>query len=67
MEFFHSYRKIGSVLEIRRVYKEAISAPCSGTITLSGSLVKNYVANAKLMLNGADFAVYFHTANEVDL
>ena len=68
--FFHSYKTPGFVLDlvqdIRRVNKEAIGAPCSGMIILGGGVVKHHVANANLMRNGADFAVYINTANEFD-
>lgn len=68
--FFHSYKSPGFVLDIvqdiRSINKVAISAPCSGMIILGGGVVKHHIANANLMRNGCDFAVYINTANEFD-
>lgn len=68
--FFHSYKTPGFVLDlvedIRRINKSAITAPCSGMIILGGGVIKHHIANANLMRNGADFAVYINTANEFD-
>lgn len=68
--FFHSYKSPGLVLDlvqdIRNINRLAISAPCTGMIILGGGVVKHHVANANLMRNGADFAVYVNTAHEFD-
>ncbi len=68
--FFHSYKTPGFVLDlvedIRRMNKQAIGAPCSGMIIVGGGLIKHHIANANMMRNGADFAVYINTAGEFD-
>lgn len=35
-------------------------------IILGGGVVKHHIANANLMRNGADYAVYINTAQEFD-
>ncbi len=68
--FFHTYKTPGFVLDlvqdIRNINNLAISAPSSGMIILGGGVVKHHIANANLMRNGADFAVYVNTAHEFD-
>ncbi|XP_043844246.1 deoxyhypusine synthase isoform X5 [Dromiciops gliroides] len=70
MIFFHSYKNPGLVLDIvedlRLINAQAISAKCTGMIILGGGLVKHHIANANLMRNGADYAVYINTAQEFD-
>ncbi|NP_001187340.1 deoxyhypusine synthase [Ictalurus punctatus] len=55
MIYFHSYKNPGLVLDI-----------VEGMIILGGGLVKHHIANANLMRNGADFAVYVNTGQEFD-
>uniref|UniRef100_A0A8C6REG8 Deoxyhypusine synthase n=1 Tax=Nannospalax galili TaxID=1026970 RepID=A0A8C6REG8_NANGA len=68
--FFHSYKNPGLVLDIvedlRFINMQAIFAKCSGMIILGGGMVKHHIANANLMRNGADYAVYINTAQEFD-
>nr|KAF6479677.1 deoxyhypusine synthase [Molossus molossus] len=70
MIFFHSYKNPGLVLDIvedlRLINTEAIFAKRSGMIILGGGVVKHHIANANLMRNGADYAVYINTAQEFD-
>nr|KAF6401496.1 hypothetical protein HJG63_009584 [Rousettus aegyptiacus] len=70
MIFFHSYKNPGLVLDIvedlRLINTQAIFAKHSGMIILGGGVVKHHIANANLMRNGADYAVYINTAQEFD-
>ncbi|XP_059774204.1 deoxyhypusine synthase isoform X2 [Balaenoptera ricei] len=70
MIFFHSYKNPGLVLDIvedlRLINTQAIFAKCTGMIILGGGMVKHHIANANLMRNGADYAVYINTAQEFD-
>nr|XP_048290632.1 deoxyhypusine synthase isoform X2 [Myodes glareolus] len=70
MIFFHSYKNPGLVLDIvedlRLINMQAIFAKRSGMIILGGGMVKHHIANANLMRNGADYAVYINTAQEFD-
>ncbi|XP_058583893.1 deoxyhypusine synthase isoform X2 [Neofelis nebulosa] len=70
MIFFHSYKKPGLVLDIvedlRLINTQAIFAKRTGMIILGGGVVKHHIANANLMRNGADYAVYINTAQEFD-
>ncbi|XP_007103644.2 deoxyhypusine synthase isoform X2 [Physeter macrocephalus] len=70
MIFFHSYKNPGLVLDIvedlRLINTQAILAKRTGMIILGGGMVKHHIANANLMRNGADYAVYINTAQEFD-
>lgn len=72
MLFFHSYRAAPQTLDvdinrdIRRVNDIALKAARSGIIILGGGIVKHHIANANLMRNGAEAAVFINTANEFD-
>ncbi|KAG7335072.1 hypothetical protein KOW79_001668 [Hemibagrus wyckioides] len=70
MIYFHSYKNPGLVLDIvediRRLNCKAVFAKNTGMIILGGGLVKHHIANANLMRNGADFAVYVNTGQEFD-
>ncbi|KAL4658065.1 deoxyhypusine synthase isoform X1 [Arapaima gigas] len=70
MIYFHSYKNPGLVLDIvediRRMNSSAIFAKRTGMIILGGGLVKHHIANANLMRNGADFAVFVNTGQEFD-
>ncbi|KAK9239505.1 Deoxyhypusine synthase [Lipomyces kononenkoae] len=72
MLFFHTFRssplqlKIDIVSDIRRINSMSMAAPKAGMIILGGGLVKHHIANACLMRNGADFAVYINTGQEFD-
>lgn len=70
MIFFHSYKKPGFIVDlvsdIRRMNQHAIRAPCTGMIILGGGVIKHHIANANLMRNGADYAVYMNTGQEYD-
>ncbi|XP_062264713.1 deoxyhypusine synthase isoform X1 [Platichthys flesus] len=70
MIYFHSFKSPGLVLDIvediRRMNSQAVFAKKSGMIILGGGLVKHHIANANLMRNGADYAVFVNTGQEFD-
>lgn len=72
MLFFHTFKAspkqldVEIVGDIRRINDIAMHAKRSGMIILGGGLVKHHIANANLMRNGADYAVYINTAQEFD-
>ncbi|KAK2893937.1 deoxyhypusine synthase [Channa argus] len=70
MIYFHSFRNPGLVLDIvediRRLNSQAVFAKKTGMIILGGGLVKHHIANANLMRNGADYAVFVNTGQEFD-
>ncbi|XP_041831120.1 deoxyhypusine synthase [Melanotaenia boesemani] len=70
MIYFHSYKNPGLILDIvediRRLNSRAVFAKKTGMIILGGGLVKHHIANANLMRNGADYAVYVNTGQEFD-
>lgn len=72
MLYFHTFRSSPAVLDIsitrdiRKLNDIAINATRAGMIILGGGLVKHHIANACLMRNGAESAVYVNTAQEFD-
>ncbi|KAI9828876.1 MAG: Deoxyhypusine synthase [Sarea resinae] len=72
MLYFHTFKasplalKIDIVEDIRRVNTLAVRAVRAGMIILGGGVVKHHIANACLMRNGAESAVYINTAQEFD-
>lgn len=72
MLYFHTFRasprqlKIDIVEDIRRINTIAVRAKRAGMIILGGGVVKHHIANACLMRNGAESAVYINTAQEFD-
>lgn len=70
MLYFHSYKNPGLVLDIVddicRLNSKAVFAKQTGMIILGGGLVKHHIANANLMRNGADYAVFVNTGQEFD-
>lgn len=72
MLYFHTFRtsplqlKIDIVSDIRRINTLAVRAKRAGMIILGGGVVKHHIANACLMRNGAESAVYINTAQEFD-
>ena len=72
MIFFHTFRSSPRTLtiditrDIRRINDLSLKALKAGMIILGGGLVKHHIANACLMRNGADYAVYVNTAQEFD-
>lgn len=72
MLYFHTFRSsplfldISITRDIRKINDIAMSAKRAGMIILGGGLVKHHIANACLMRNGADSAVYINTAQEFD-
>jgi deoxyhypusine synthase len=70
MIFFHSYKNPGLIVDlvgdIRGINRSAMDAACTGVIILGGGVIKHHIANANLMRNGADFAVYINTGMEFD-
>ncbi|KAI9814045.1 MAG: Deoxyhypusine synthase [Pycnora praestabilis] len=72
MLYFHTFRsspqqlRIDIVEDIRKINMMAVHAKRAGMIVLGGGLVKHHIANACLMRNGAESAVYINTAQEFD-
>ena len=72
MLFFHTFKSSPKVLDIsitrdiRRINSLALAAKRASMIILGGGVVKHHIANACLMRNGADSAVYINTAQEYD-
>ncbi|PVI07657.1 Deoxyhypusine synthase [Periconia macrospinosa] len=72
MLFFHTFKsspeqlRIDIVEDIRKINSLAMKAKRAGMIILGGGVVKHHIANACLMRNGAESAVYINTANEFD-
>lgn len=72
MLYFHTFRSAPAVLDIsitrdiRKLNDIAMNAKRAGMIVLGGGLVKHHIANACLMRNGAESAVYVNTAQEFD-
>ncbi|MCJ1304077.1 Deoxyhypusine synthase [Hypocenomyce scalaris] len=72
MLYFHTFKSSPQVLDIsitrdiRRINDIAMGAKRAGMIILGGGLVKHHIANACLMRNGAESAVYINTAQEFD-
>ena len=72
MLYFHTWKAdprsltIDIVRDIRRINDIAMKAQRAGMIILGGGLVKHHIANACLMRNGAEHAVYINTAQEFD-
>ncbi|KAL2041763.1 hypothetical protein N7G274_005547 [Stereocaulon virgatum] len=72
MLYFHTWKTDPKVLtiditrDIRHINDIAMKAHRSGMIILGGGLIKHHIANANLMRNGAEHAVYINTAQEFD-
>ena len=72
MLYFHTFKaspaqlRVDIVEDIRRINTIAVRAKRVGMIILGGGIVKHHIANACLMRNGAESAVYVNTAQEFD-
>ncbi|KAI9730593.1 MAG: Deoxyhypusine synthase [Cirrosporium novae-zelandiae] len=72
MLYFHSYKAsplqlyVDIVQDIKKINDMSVKAKHAGMIILGGGVIKHHIANACLMRNGADHAVYVNTANEFD-
>ncbi|TVY34781.1 Deoxyhypusine synthase, partial [Lachnellula subtilissima] len=72
MLYFHTFKtsplqlKIDIVEDIRKINTMAVRAKRAGMVILGGGVVKHHIANACLMRNGAESAVYINTAQEFD-
>ncbi|KAI4128461.1 MAG: hypothetical protein LQ338_002734 [Usnochroma carphineum] len=72
MLYFHTFKTSPRILDIsitrdiRKINDLAMNAKRAGMIILGGGLVKHHIANACLMRNGAESAVYINTAQEFD-
>ncbi|KAH3899222.1 deoxyhypusine synthase SCDLUD_004654 [Saccharomycodes ludwigii] len=72
MLFFHTFKaspkqlRVDLVSDIRKVNTMSMEATKAGMLILGGGVVKHHIANACLMRNGADWAVYINTAQEFD-
>jgi deoxyhypusine synthase len=72
MLYFHTFKtsplhlRIDIVEDVRKINTLAVRAKRAGMIILGGGVVKHHIANACLMRNGAESAVYVNTAQEFD-
>ncbi|KAF8540781.1 deoxyhypusine synthase-like protein [Trichophaea hybrida] len=72
MLYFHTYKsspaqlRCDIVADIRKINSMAVHAPKSGVVVLGGGVVKHHIANANLMRNGAEWAVFVNTGSEYD-
>ncbi|KNG91504.1 deoxyhypusine synthase [Aspergillus nomiae NRRL 13137] len=72
MLYFHTFKsspqrlRVDIVDDVRRINTMAVRAAQAGIIILGGGVVKHHIANACLMRNGAEHAVYVNTAQEFD-
>lgn len=72
MLYFHTFKsspqqiRVDIVEDIRKINTMAVRAKRTGMIILGGGIVKHHIANANLMRNGADSAVYINTGQEFD-
>jgi deoxyhypusine synthase len=72
MMYFHTFKtspqqlRFDPIEDLRRLNTMAVRAQHAGMIIVGGGLVKHHIANACLMRNGADEAVYINTAQEFD-
>lgn len=54
------------VPDVQRITSISLKAQKSGIVILGGGVVKHHIANANLMRNGADFAVYLNSLSDFD-
>ena len=72
MLFFHTFKaspnqlRLDIVSDIRKINSMSMEASRAGMLILGGGIIKHHIANACLMRNGADWAVYINTAQEFD-
>lgn len=72
MLYFHTFKtspqqlRVDIVEDIRKINTIAVRARRTGMIILGGGIVKHHIANANLMRNGAESAVYINTGQEFD-
>ncbi|KAH0602341.1 uncharacterized protein H6S33_009792 [Morchella sextelata] len=72
MLYFHTYKsspkqlKCDIVGDIRKINSLSVRAEKVGAMILGGGIVKHHIANACLMRNGAEYAVFINTASEFD-
>ncbi|KAI5787248.1 deoxyhypusine synthase [Geopyxis carbonaria] len=72
MMYFHTFKSAPAQLrcnivpDIRRINTMAVRAAKAGAVILGGGVVKHHIANACLMRNGAEWAVFINTAQEFD-
>ncbi|KEF58146.1 deoxyhypusine synthase [Exophiala aquamarina CBS 119918] len=72
MIYFHSFKAsplqlgVDIAQDIRKINTIAVRAKRAGMIILGGGVVKHHIANACLMRNGAESAVYINTGQEFD-
>ncbi|PLN80647.1 Deoxyhypusine synthase [Aspergillus taichungensis] len=72
MLYFHTFRsdpqrlRIDVVEDVRRINLMAMKAARAGMLILGGGVIKHHIANACLMRNGAEHAVYVNTGQEFD-
>ena len=65
-DFFNDHLRLDIVEDVRSLNLSAMRAKETGMLILGGGLVKHHLANANLMRNGAEHAVYVNTGIEAD-
>lgn len=58
--------RIDIIDDVRRINTMSVRAARAGMIILGGGVIKHHIANACLMRNGAEHAVYVNTGQEFD-
>ncbi|KAF2736982.1 DS-domain-containing protein [Polyplosphaeria fusca] len=72
MMYFHTFKsspeqlRMDTIEDLRKINSLAVHAKRAGMVILGGGVVKHHIANACLMRNGAESAVYINTAQEFD-
>lgn len=72
MMYFHTYRsspkrlRLDIIDDLRRINTMSVRAVRAGMIILGGGVIKHHIANACLMRNGAENAIYINTGQEFD-
>ena len=70
MIFFMKQRQPDFIVDvsedIKRIVNIALNAKSTGVVILGGGVAKHYTLNAQIFREGAEFAVYINTADEMD-
>lgn len=72
MLYFHTFRsgprhlRVDLVEDVKKMDETAINSKHAGIIIVGAGLIKHHIANACMMRNGADEAVYINTSQEFD-
>ncbi|CCW67631.1 unnamed protein product [Phytomonas sp. Hart1] len=63
---FSTLLKLDLVRDLSLINRMAMFSKCTGMIICGGGVIKHHIANANLMRNGADYAVYMSNSHEFD-